>query len=164
MATYFVSQMQGAVVLDDGSIRTSDGWSGTIIYSHPLECIESEEKALDGLHGYSWEIRELQDQHWGAEVAEVFCSAEPYSLAQYVGLCRPVFREAFPKSRARAFVWYLKDGPLVSFHRRKHPRRRWPVEIIARYLLPWKEWKQVRLWHGTSDDILEQMAVEYPLP
>ena len=78
--------------------------------------------------------------------------------------CRPTFREAFPKLRARAFVWYLKDGPLVTFHRRVHPRRRWPVEIIARYLLPWDEWGQVRPWHGNYDDILEQMNVAYPLP
>ena len=141
-------------------IRTDDGWGGQTVYAHPLECIESEEKSQDGLYDQSWEIRELRDEHWGAEFAEVFCSANPSEIEERLSNhAATPFREAFPKSRARAFVWYLKDGPLVTFHRRVNPRRRWPVEIIARYLLPWDERGQVPQWHGTYDDILEQMKM-----
>jgi hypothetical protein len=148
----------------DGLIETEDGWGGRIVDQHPLECIESEEKSQDGLHGISWEIRKLREEHWEAKMAEVFCSADPDAIQDYIASCRPIFREAFPTSRARAFVWYLKDGPLVTFHQRKNRRRRWPIKIMARYLLPWNEWGQVRPWHGDYDDILEQMDVEYPFP
>ena len=164
MAKYFVEEMQGAELLEDGSIQTGDGWGGKTIYTNPLECIESEEKSQDGLYGQSWEIRELRDEPWDADFAEVFCSADPSDIEGYISLCRPVFSKEFPRSRARAFVWYLKDGPLVTFHRRINPRRRWPVEIIARYFMPWNEWGQIQPWHGTYDDILAQMKVEYPLP
>lgn len=164
MAAHYLHDMAGAEHLDDGSIQTGDSYGGKIIYSHPLECIESEVKSLDGIGGHSWEMRELQDQHWEADFAEVFGSNDPADVEEYINACRPVFCKAFPKSRARAFVWYLKEGPLVTFHRRKEQRRRWPIQIMARYLLPWKDWEQVREWHGTHDDLLEQMIVEYPLP
>ena len=161
---YFV-QIDGSVeILNDGSIRTQ-GWGNIpVVYESPLECIESELKSSDGIWGNSWEIRELQDQHWQADFAEVFCSADPSEIANHIRLCQPLFHKEFPHSRARAFVWYLNSGPLVSFHRRKKKRCRSPIEVLRRYHLPWKTWPKVTEWHGSHDDILEQMAIEYPLP
>jgi hypothetical protein len=154
----------GAEILEDGSIRTDDGYGGKIVYAHPLEFVELEYKTLDGQHGRSWEVLELCDAHWEASYTDAFCSADPNVVDGYICRCRPALREAFPTSRARAFVWYLKDGPLVTFHRRLNPRRRWPAEIIARYLLPWNDWGRVQPWNGSRDEVLAQMAVDVPLP
>jgi len=165
MATYYVQQSQNAERLEDGSIRIGDSYTqcGKITYTHPLECIESMEKA-DGWNGNSWEIQEVRGNPWAKEFAEIHVSADPDDVKTYIEVCRPFFRKAFPNSRARAFVWYLKAGALVTFHRRKNARRRWPIEVMARYLLPWdlmpwEEPGQVQPWQGTYDDILAQMAV-----
>lgn len=157
MAVYYVQDMQDTERLEDGSIRTGDGYGGEIIYSHPLECIEAKKK-VDGWDGNSWEIKELRDSDWNKPFSEAFWSADPDDIKMCIEVCRPLFRAAFPASRAKAFVWPLKGGSLVTFHRRKNPRRRWPIEIMARYLVKWGSWEQVRPWHGTYDDILEQMA------
>ncbi|HTE18956.1 MAG TPA: hypothetical protein VK689_11330 [Armatimonadota bacterium] len=157
----YITENSGCELLPDGGIRTGDGYGGWIHYSHPLECIESEEKSRDD-EATGWEIRELTDAHWSADYAEVFCSANPSEVEHHAALCLPLFRQRFPRSRARAFTWYLKDGPLVTFHRRRYPKRTWPIEVLARYHLPWDMWPKVREWDGTLDDILESMAITYP--
>ncbi len=162
--TKYCGESCGEEILADGGIRTQGCGKAMVVYTHPLECIESEMKSYDGVDGYSWEIRELQEEHWQANFAEVFCSAAPAEVENHIRLCRPQFRQAFPQSRARAFVWYLKSGPLVTFHRRKEKRCRWPIEVLGRYHLPWKTWPQVNEWHGAYEAILEEMATEYPLP
>lgn len=148
-------QYKGVELLENGSLKSGDGWGGDVIYSHTLECIESEERA-DGWNGNSWEIQELKDTDWNTPFAEAFWSNDPDDIKTWIEMARPIFRAAFPKSRAKAFVWYLKEGILVTFHRRKSPTRRWPIEIMARYLLPWKDKDRVQPWHGTYDDILAQ--------
>lgn len=160
---------------------------GTLIYdnrkySYPLELIEAEykrhsrydelqwdEKQDKLLNGSSWEIHALPTAAWEAETAEVFCSAEPYSIGSYIELCRPVLRKKIPHSRARAFVWYLKDGPLVTFYRGKFDTG--PLEIVGRYLIPWQRQHypkpytmtedMVQEWHGSFDDVLDQMHVNF---
>lgn len=159
MTTYSV-KYKGAERLEDGSLRTGDGYGGEITYSHPLECFEAEEKA-DGWNGNTAEIRELRESDLNKPFAEPFWSADPDDIKTCIEVCRPLFRAAFPASRAKAFVWPLKEGSLVTFHRRKNPKRRWPIEIIARYLITWGSWEHVRPWHGTYDDILEQMGEQY---
>ena len=161
---YYVSETLDAEILEDGSIRTQGCGSVKVVYAHPLECVESELKSYDGLCGNSWELRELSEQHWQADFAEVFCSADPDDVARYIERCRPLFQTSFPQSRARAFVWYLKTGPLVTFHRRKDKRCRHPIEILGRYHIPWKTWPEAHAWCGTYEEIMEQMALEYPRP
>ncbi len=75
MATYSV-KYRGAERLEDGSLKTGDGYGGQIIYSHPLECFESEEKA-DGWNGNTTEIRELLEADLNKPFAEPFWSADP---------------------------------------------------------------------------------------
>jgi hypothetical protein len=164
MRRFYVEDTSGAELGDDGTIRTHGCGSTTIIFTHPLECFESELKSYDGLYGTGWEIRELDEQHLRADFAEVFCSADPDEIAGHIHLCRPLFLQKHPGSRARAFVWYLKTGPLVTFHRRKEKRCRHPIEILCRYHIPWNTWPQVSEWHGSYDAILDQLSVEYPLP
>jgi hypothetical protein len=155
----------GAELLTDGSLAVNDGYGGRIIYNHPLGLIEADEKIWNGGSGWDgWEIKQLQPAHWQARLAEVFCSEDPGSVEDYIALCRPSLRRRYPRSRARGFAWYLKDGPLVTFYRPVRRGRRWPIEILGRYHIPWDTWPEVNEWHGTYDDILEQMKVEYPLP
>jgi hypothetical protein len=152
-------------LLDDRRLAVDDGDGGQVIYEHPLACIEAREKThWSGWDWNGWEIKQLQPQHWEAAFAEVFCSENPNDVKEYIECCRPLLRQKYPRSRARAFIWYLKEGPLVTFYRPARRGRRWPVKILGRYLLPWKEWPQAQEWTGTYDDILEQMATEYPLP
>ena len=163
----------------DGSLITPDG----LAYSHPLAFIESQYKSNDKydelqwsdkdnelVNASSWQIQVLPAEALEAEVAEVFCSAEPWSIGEYISLCRAEFRKKYPRSRARAFVWHLKDGPLVTFHRRQNKANDWPIEVVGRYLIPWQRqhWPQpytlmqemVEEWHGTYDNLLDQMRVD----
>lgn len=55
-------------------------------------------------------------------------------------------RSRHPRSRARAFVWYLIDGPLVTFYRPTRRGRRQPIEILDRCHLPWTEWPHASEW------------------
>jgi hypothetical protein len=146
-------------------ITSDDGYGGQIVYDHPLAYIESEEKpCYNGTEWNGWEIRKLHPKHFEADVAEVFCSEEPYSVEGYIEKCRPSLRLLYPRSRAKGFVWYLKDGPLVTFYRPKNKRRRWPIEVLCRFHLRWKQWNNILEWHGSYDDILSQMSIDYPLP
>ena len=170
-----------AMPQSDGSLISEDG----LLYSHPLAFVESQYKSNDKydelqwstkddklLNGSCWEIHALPTQAWEAELAEVFCSAEPWAIGEYISLCRAEFRKKHPRSRARAFVWYLNDGPLVTFHRRQNKAHDWPIEVVGRYLIPWQRqhWpkpyiqtpEMVQEWNGTYDDILSQLHVDLP--
>ncbi len=179
--TKFAVKQCGAKLRTDGNVILWDD----VTYFHPLAFIESEYKSHDKfdelqwdtkndklLNGACWEIRALPAEAWEAETAEVFCSAEPWSLGEYIDLCRAELRKKHPRSRARAFVWYLNDGPLVTFHRRQNRARPQPIEVVGRYIIPWQRqhWpnpfsltaEMVQEWHGSYDDILSQMRINYP--
>ena len=144
---------------EDGCFLVNDGFGGKLVYPHILAVIEGEDKVHADL-----EFKHLQWQHIDAEYAEVFCSAHPYEVEQYIAFCRPMFRQRYPRSRASAFSWYLKDGPLVTFYRRPRRDRAGQIEVLGRYLLRWNDWPEPVEWTGSYDDILDQMNVEYPLP
>lgn len=164
MGKYYVQMTKSAEIHEDGSISVDSGRRSRTMYSHPLECIESELKSYDGLFGCSWEIRELQAYHLQSDFAEVFCSADPDEIKTHIRHCYAKFRLAFPKTLARAFVWYLKTGPMVTFHKRKDKRHQIPIEVLIRFHILWKDYENVMEWHGSYDDILDQMALEYPIP
>lgn len=150
-------------IREDGSIAVNDGYGGKTIYEHPLACIEAQEKTFNNGDSWNgWQIGELDERQWQAEFAEVFCSENPGDVEGYIELCRPLLRQSYPRSRARGFVWYLQRGPLVTFYRPLKRGRRWPMETLGRYLIPWTEYPQPQAWNGTYDDILEQMIIEYP--
>ena len=92
--------VQGVERLEDGSLQTGDGYGEQIIYSHLLECFESEEKA-DGWNGNTTETRELRETDLNAPFAEAFRSADPDDIKMCIEVCRPLFRAAFPTSRQR---------------------------------------------------------------
>jgi hypothetical protein len=171
----------GALILDDGTLTDSDGNT----YSHPLAMIESmvksnrhyDELQLDAggenvINQESWEIRELPREALAAPSADIFCSSYPWSLAEYIGLCRPVFRRTYPRSRALAFVWDFVSGPLVTFYKPTDRNYRRPIEVLGRYFIPWEpehypnpyplSQLKVQEWHGTHQDIVDQMRIRYP--
>lgn len=177
----FVIKDIGAKSRSDGSLLVGND----VVYPHPLALIESEYKVHDKfdelqwdekndklLNGSCWEVRGLPDAAWEKDVAEVFCSAEPWSLAGYIELCRTELRKKYPRSRARAFVWYLDDGPMVTFHRRTYRKNQQRIKVVGRYIIPWQRqhWphsyvmtpEMVREWNGTYDDILRQMHINFP--
>ena len=152
---------QCADLREDGTLVSQDGYGGQIVYEHPLACIEGQEKIWTGGEDWNgWEIRGLREEWWQQSFAEVFCSENPGDVQDYIELCRPLLRLIYPRSRARAFVWYLEDGPLVTFYRSARPRRRWPIEILARYHIAWEQYPKPQLWTGTYDDISEQMLID----
>jgi len=161
---YALKECSGAELREDGSIAVDDGYSGRTIYTHPLACIEGEMKTWSGDDWHGWEVRQLQQEHWDADFAEVFCSENPFDLALYIELSRPLLRQRHPRSRARAFVWYLTDGILVTFYRHARKGRRWPVELLGRYHLPGQKWPEAVEWHGSYEDILEKIVIGSVLP
>lgn len=162
---YVLTDDIGAELREDGSLAVYNGYGEYTLYAHPLACIEGGAKCGGEIRDWrGWEIRQLQQAHWEADFAEVFCSENPYDIQHYIELCRPLLRQRYPRSRARAFVWYLNTGPLVTFYREKRRGRRRPIEVLGRYHLPGETWPQVVEWHGTYDDILEQMTIGTVLP
>lgn len=152
-------------------------------YSHPLEFIESNCKATPRydelqydsknkvlLNNSGWEIRSMSQSAWQAQYAEVLCSADPWSIGEYVTLCRSALHQQFPRSRARAFMWYLQDGPLVTFYHKKLDDA--SITIVKRFVIPWQRQhypnpyvmtaEMVQEWQGTYDDLLIQLKLEYP--
>ncbi|HEX5323532.1 MAG TPA: hypothetical protein VFW40_07080 [Capsulimonadaceae bacterium] len=147
-----------SVLFDNGCFREANEPWLPITYTHPLEAIESMEKSLDGLHGFLWEIQKVDDRKWESDFTELFLSKDPQAVQGYISECLPIYRKSFPRIRSHAFVWYLKSGALVTFHRIKPKAQSTPIEIVTRYLLPWRS-DTVESWEGTYDDILADMDV-----
>lgn len=151
-------------------------------YVHPLAFIESRCKSTAKydelqwddkndmlLNGSCWEIRLLPENALASDYASVFCSASPHSIREYISLCRQTLKEKYPRSQARAFVWYLGKGPLVTFYTRRSSEE--PIEILQRYAIPWQHERypnayimlpdMVEEWNGTYEELMEQLKIEY---
>ena len=145
MCKYITEQSSKVVLLPDGSLQDED-----IHYPHPLAPIEANEK----VHG-EWQIRELPEWVLQGHVVEAFCGESQDGPASVIAECRKHFAEAFPKARAKAFVWYLKQGTLVTFYRRKNP---FEVVILKRYLWDWDGNNLAIVeWKGGYEQILESL-------
>jgi hypothetical protein len=126
--------------------------NGTI-YSHPLAYIETWYK----FYG-EWQLRQLPDWTRQQPVCEVFCGESEDGLAQVAEICRREFLKEFPRSRARTFVWYLKQGTLVTFFRGSKPAR---MEILKRYLWRWDGHTQhVEEWRGDYAQLSRDLEIE----
>src|SRR5262249_53492500 len=122
----------------------------TVAYPHPLAYIEAQFK-ING----EWQIRVLPEDLWERDFQEgVYCGEHPDEVRVRIERCRRVFRQDHPGSRARAFLWYLKSGALVTFYRRKWP---WRIEVVGRYLDPNDAPHQIRPWTGTYEDLLADL-------
>ena len=141
---------------DDDSLVLNSG-SKPVLYPHPLALIESEYKTMG-----EWQIREFSEAVLNADFAEGFCGEDVGWIDTYYDDCRPHLRREFPRSRAKAFLWYLNEGALVTFYRRKGPG---PIDILRRY---WHHWDGRNLtiepWNGGYDDLLRQLFTQIYVP
>lgn len=151
----YVSSMDDKVVLQaDGSVLSGDDQ-----YPHLLAYIEANEKRYG-----EWQIRKLPDWVWQTPLVEAFCGESKDGPARDIEECRKHFVEAFPKSRAKAFVWYLKQGTLVTFYRKQGP---FNIEVLKRYLIPRRYiWDPnshiltVEEWDGDYQKIVDSFSLE----
>ena len=146
----YITGLSGAITIDEqGTVR-----DGENSYPHPLAYIEARAKA----HG-EWQIREMPDWLWQGRFVEAFCGESEYGVASIVAECRGRLAAAFPRVRARAFVWYLKEGTLVTFYRKKA----FQITVIQRYLWNWDGCKKtIGEWTGDYDAIVDGLLLEPP--
>ena len=148
MARFIVNQNDCLKLQADGSIL-----EGLDSIWHPLAYVEANYK----IHG-EWQIRELPEWTLQQQIAEVFCGESSDGPAEIIAICRSELKKVFPRSRAKAFVWYLKQGTLVTFYRRKKP---FQIEILKRYLWNW-DGREERLeeWAGDYSQIAADLLLE----
>lgn len=95
----------------DGSVQ-DDG----LVYPHPLAYVEARYKIVS-----EWQIRRLPEWVWTSRIVEAFCGESEDGPPDIINRCRPLLRQTHPRSRAKAFVWYLEQGTLVTFYRETKP-------------------------------------------
>jgi hypothetical protein len=133
----------------DGSLTERFG-RATMQYPHVLALIEANYRIRA-----EWQIRELPEWMLDLSVAEIFCG-EDSTVDRYIEACRPLLRAEFPRSRAKAFVWYTTDGPLVTFYNGRNERQ---YRVIRRYLLATDSGWTPEPWHGDYDELCRRLDV-----
>ncbi len=148
----YIEGLGNRVVVNNGG-SVQDGESS---YPHPLAYIEATAKT----HG-EWQIREMPDWVWQGRFVEAFCGESAYGVSAVVAECRERFEAAFPRVRARAFVWYFKEGTLVTFYRMKARQ----MTVIQRYLWDWDgNKKTLEEWTGDYEAIMDGLLLEPSKP
>jgi hypothetical protein len=122
-------------------------------YPHVLAYIEANEKITG-----EWQIRKIPEWVWQEQVVEAFCGESEDGPAYVIKECRPYFTQAFPSSRAKAFVWYLNQGTLVTFY---HKTGAFQIKILKRYLWKWDgEQTRIEEWTGGYNEIATSLLLE----
>lgn len=148
---YISYQREDAILQADGSIRGEDDY-----YPDLLTYIEASGK----MHG-EWQIRKMPEWVWErvrqGQVVEAFCGESQDGPAEVIMQCRKHFTKAYPRSRAKAFVWYLKQGTLVTFYHKKG----YNIRVLKRYLWDWNgDRLKIEDWTGGNEQILESLLLE----
>ena len=150
---YISYQTEGDVILQaDGSLRDDQRY-----FPDLLTYIEAGEK----MYG-EWQIRKLPEWMWDKVkeglVIEAFCGESEDGPPEVIAECRKHFRKSFPRSRAKAFVWYLKQGTLVTFYHKKRP---YNIAVLKRYLY-YREGHELMIeeWIGSNVEIIESLLLE----
>lgn len=127
----------------------------SIQYPHPLAYIEANEK----IH-HEWQIRRLPDWTWEDPFSEIFCGESRDGPLDVIAECRKHFVKDFPGSRAKAFVWYLEQGTLVTFFRKKGA---FTITVLKRYLWDW-DGKELTIaeWTGDYAEITRSLCLMPP--
>lgn len=147
--SYLAEQNSEIVFQSDGSLL-----EGKTRYEHLLAYVEAHYKVYD-----EWQIRELPEWAWLDAVAEVFCGESADGPLSIIDDCRPRFESRFPGVRARAFLWYLREGTLVTFYRKRANR----LTILQRYLWNWDgHTLTVEEWHGGYEEITKALFLFPP--
>jgi hypothetical protein len=117
-------------------------------YPHALAYVEANYRPW-----HEWLIQEIPTSAWSQPIAEVMCGEDAGDVEYHVEQCRPLLRQEFPRSRARAFVWYLRDGVMVVFYQltRKHD-----IRVLRRFVRRW-EGREYLPWEGSYPELLDQL-------
>lgn len=139
---------------DDQVTLNADGslTEGAHDYAHPLAYIEATEKIY-----HEWQIREVPDWAWSDSFAELFCGESTDGPPSVIADCRRQFVKDIPHSRANAFVWYLKEGALVTFYRKHGPQ----ITVMKRYRWNWDGHRvTVEEWVGDHEQIVQALYLK----
>jgi hypothetical protein len=143
-----------ATFLPDGSLQWG---SGCVIYHypHPLAYIEARYK----IYG-SWDIRILPEKLDRLDYVEsIYCSEDDTGRDMLIEICQPHLRAEFPRSRARAFTWYLTDGrAIVTFYRKI---RQFRIEVLRRFLYDYNLRPAVPVWEGDYEEIQNNLLLKW---
>jgi hypothetical protein len=143
----YISEYCSTTTNEDGSLL-EDG----IFYPHVLAYIEAFYKVCG-----EWQIRELPEWVFQGHLVEAFCGESPDGPESLISDCRKRFSEEFPDSLAEAFVWYLKQGTLVTFYQKVQASE---ITILKRYLWNWSgRTLSVEDWDGDYDQILDSLNI-----
>jgi len=144
----YIEGLGGRVAVNDnGTVQDGDD-----SYPHPLAYIEATAKT----HG-EWQIREMPDWVWQGQIVEAFCGESKFGVESVVAECRERFMSAFPRARAKAFVWYFREGTLVTFYW----KRAMQMTVIQRYLWNWDgNKKTLEEWTGDYAEIIDGLLLE----
>jgi hypothetical protein len=124
-----------------------------IFYPHPLAAVEAGDKVFG-----EWQIRKVSPEVWATdEPVEFFLGEHPDEVESQIALCRPYLRADHPRSRASAFVWYLKQGSLVTYYRRAGELQ---IEVLGRFHIGVLPYPRVLRWHGDYQDLLDSLRLE----
>lgn len=143
--------MVSYIANDDPSFNSGDDPT-----EHPLAYIESVYKTTR-----EWQIRALPEWAWQDAFVEAFCGEEVAGgPSEVIDDCRTVFARDFPRRRARAFVWYLRSGILVTFYQKG---RRSRIDVLRRYLWSLEgDGHVIQAWNGDYDEIIDALRLEPP--
>lgn len=117
-------------------------------YPHALAYIEAAYRPCR-----EWLIREIPAGAWTKPIAEVMCGEEQGAVEYYAAQCRPLLRQELPRSRARAFLWFLRDGVMVVFYQ---TTRKDDIRVLRRFVRSWED-GEYRPWDGTYQELLDQL-------
>ena len=149
VCAYIAERTEEDIVLQpDGSLRVI-GQS----YPHPLAFIEALFK-VDS----EWQIRRLPEWAGASHTVTEFWGEDARYPAEMIKQCRPIFRKAFPRNRAKAFVWFLEQGTLVTFYHKVKP---YQIAVLARYLWSWKTGTlTITEWQGDYQQIADSLILK----
>lgn len=148
---YLLETESGLIFGESGSVIERLGRKA-ITYPHVIAYLEAAYKSR-----FEWQIREVPDNAWEMNCTNLFCGENPTDIEELLKACRPVFNSEYPRLRTRMFVWYLCEGALVTFYR----RRRDNIEVLARYLV--KGYSEITSWSGSYDAVLNNLWGPQPI-
>lgn len=116
-------------------------------YEHELALIEERYKRWG-----EWGLRRVPKEAWTNACEEIYVGEHPLQVEDYVENC--ISSLGFQPA-PKAFLWYLRSGPLVTFYQETENDR---IDVVGRY--SWRPptdggWSE---WTGSYQDLLEALV------
>lgn len=102
----------------------------------------------------------MPDWAWTNPFSEIFCGESLDGPPAVIAECRKRLVKDVPGSRAKAFVWYLAQGTLVTFY---HKKGAFNITVLKRHLWNWNGREMtVEEWTGSYDEIVNSLNLMPP--